>query len=426
MLTLRIAARIAMMVAALSLTLPVALAGTQDDRFTAGVFSRYAKRIVKIHVVDGGSGAKARVGSGFFVSAEGRVMTNYHVIADLIHSPERYVAEIVDDEGASHTAMVQAIDVVHDLAILGTALRPPTHFDLTAAAPAVAQGTRLYALGHPSDLGLSIVEGTYNGHLRHTLYPKIHFTGSLNSGMSGGPAITEDGRVVGVNASTAGNQLSFLVPIQRAIALVDRIREDGDRPALADLGRQVRDYQEAYLSDLFEGETKVIELGAYRVVTEPAPFFRCWGDSSGPQELPYETIEHSCATDDRVFIASDQYAGVVSLDHQLVSTRTLRPTQFYELYTSMFKRDRTPFGAEEHVTNWRCGTKNIAPGEVPMRAVLCLRRYRKLGELYDAVLTVAVLGRRDAGLVSTLTISGVTFENVDRLSRRYLETIAWR
>jgi hypothetical protein len=61
-----------------------------------------------------------------------------------------------------------------------------------------------------------------------------------------------------------------------------------------------------------------------------------------------------------------------------------------------------------------------------MRSVLCLRRYRKLGELYDAVLKVAVLGRGNVGLVSTLTMSGVTFDNVQRLSQRYLEHVTWR
>jgi hypothetical protein len=92
----------------------------------------------------------------------------------------------------------------------------------------------------------------------------------------------------------------------------------------------------------------------------------------------------------------------------------------------VFAVDNTPGGEEEHVTSWRCGTRNVRNASLPMRAVLCLRRYRKLGELYDGVLKVAVLGRGDSGLVSTLTLSGVTFENVDRLARRYLERISWR
>ncbi|MEZ5581942.1 MAG: hypothetical protein R3F37_03415 [Candidatus Competibacteraceae bacterium] len=46
---------------------------------------------------------------------------------------------------------------------------------------------------------MTIVEGTYNGQLDKSLYEKIHFTGSINPGMSGGPTINRDGAVVGVN-----------------------------------------------------------------------------------------------------------------------------------------------------------------------------------------------------------------------------------
>ena len=60
------------------------------------------------------------------------------------------------------------------------------------------------------------------------------------------------------------------------------------------------------------------------------------------------------------------------------------------------------------------------------RHAICLRRYRQLGELYDAVLKLAVLGRSDVGLLSTLSMTGVTFENVDRVTRRYLRLVAWR
>ena len=80
-----------------------------------------------------------------------------------------------------------------------------------------------------------------------------------------------------------------------------------------------------------------------------------------------------------------------------------------------------------HGTIWRCSTKNFPNASaLPMRSVLCLRRYRKLGELYDAVFKVAVLGRRDSGLISTLTLSGVTIENITRLVASYAEQITWR
>ena len=61
---------------------------------------------------------------------------------------------------------------------------------------------------------------------------------------------------------------------------------------------------------------------------------------------------------------------------------------------------------------------------------LCVRRYRKLERLYDAVLRAAPLGTgvdapRRVGLVTTLTLSGVTFESVQQLTRRYLERVSW-
>ena len=405
----------------------VAAPAAAQDGQAAEVFRRYADRVIKVQVVETGSAAKARIGSGFFATADGHVVTNYHVVSDLILAPERYRAEIVDARGTVTPVTVLGVDVVHDLAIVGAKVRPAAHFAL--AESRAVQGDRLYALGHPEDLGLSIVEGTYNGLLQHTLYPRLHFTGSLNSGMSGGPTIAADGRVIGINVSTAGNQLSFLVPVERAVALLRGVLSPGATPparTLAQVGRQLRAYQDLYLREMFAGPTKSVDLGPYRVVTQPAPFFRCWADATRRPQLPYEQVQHRCSTDDYVFISGDQTSGVVSLRHDLITTRSLNPLRFYAHYASVFQRDDTPSGEEEHVTSWKCGTRNVRQADTRMRAVLCLRRYRRLGELYDGVLKVAVLGRGDTGLVSTLTMTGVTFDNVDRVSRRYLERVSWK
>ena len=418
---------IAALLATIASPISGGLAAQQTSIATADVFRRNSDRVVKIQVVETASAAKASIGSGFYVTDRGHIVTNYHVVSELVHAPERYRAEVVSGQGKPHPVTVLGVDVVHDLALLGADLRPPAHFSLGAAT--VAQGSRLYSLGHPEDLGLSIVEGTYNGHLSHTLHPRIHFTGSLNPGMSGGPTITDDGRVIGINVATAGNQISFLVPVERAASLLERTLSPAGQlagPTLEQIGRQLREYQDVYLKDMFAGETEMVDLGPFRVVTQPAAFFRCWADATRPAELLYEQVHHSCSTDDYLFIAGDQSSGVVEVEHHLLSTRQLGPTRFFSLYTSIFDEDQTPAGREEHVTSWRCSTRNVRNADLPMRAVLCLRRYRKLGELYDGVLKVAVLGRRDSGLVSTLTMSGVTFENVDKLSRRYLERISWR
>ena len=373
------------------------------------------------------SNAKASIGTGFFVSADGLMVTNFHVIAERIHEPENYRVEVVDRDGTVHPAEVVAVDVVHDLAVLRTGMPSPRFFALGTVG--LRQGDRLYSLGHPSDLGLSIVEGTYNGNLKHTLYPKIHFTGSINPGMSGGPTITEAGRVVGVNVSTMGEQRSFLVPEAQVTALVTRVRAPGFTPKsnfLREITAQLTAYQAAYLGGLFEAEGKSAEVGSFRVVSEPAPVFRCWGGAERGEDLLYEQLWHRCATDDEVFISGDQSSGMVEIVHEALTGKGLIGPRFAALYSERFANDNTPAGDEKHVTAWKCTTRNLATATTPMRTVLCLRALKKLEGLYDAVLKVAVLGKSDQGLVSTLTLSGASFENIERLTTRYLGLITWR
>ncbi len=405
---------------------PSTLFSQEQAGVTSDVFRRYAGRVVKIQVVESSSGAKASIGSGFFVTPDGHIVTNYHVISSLINTPERYRAEAIEPGGATVPVTVLAIDAVHDLAILNSGVRGRPHLDVGTAP--IAQGARLFSLGHPKDLGLTIVEGTYNG-LLNTLYPRIHLTASLNPGMSGGPTIDDRGRVIGVNVSTMGEQVSFLVPIDRAAGLLQQaLARTGkhEAPSLAQVGRQLRDHQAAYLRDMFDSTTKTLELGPFRVATQPRPFFRCWGDATVEPNLPYENSRHNCATDDAVYLDEDQKTGTVTIGHELIVTKHLNASRFFVLYTSLFGSDNSPSGDEEYVTNWKCVTRNVRHGKTPMRAVMCLRRYRKLGELYDGYLKAAVLGPRDVGLVSTLNLTGVTYENLTRLSERYLRLVAWR
>jgi S1-C subfamily serine protease len=396
------------------------------DAATSDVFRRFGARVVKVQVAETGSGARASIGSGFFVSPSGHVVTNYHVIASLINTPGRYRAELIDQSGAAHPVRVLAIDAVHDLAVLGTDLRGRQHF--TVDAGPIAQGTRLFSLGHPRDLAISIVEGTYNGLHPFALYPRIHLTASLNPGMSGGPTIDRGGRVIGVNVSTAGEQVSFLVPAQNVAPLIARAisAAEAKTPTLAQVGRQLRMHQDAYLRDMFDATTRVLDFGPFRVLTQPAPYFRCWGDAERENDMRYETAWHRCATDDGVFLDDDQSTGTLALRHQLVVTKSLSRSQFFSLYTTLFGTDNSPSGSKEYVTSWECATRNVRTESMPLRAVTCLRRYRKLGELYDGFLQVAVLGPRDTGLVSTLNIKGATFENVTRLTNRFLQGITWR
>jgi serine protease Do len=426
-LPFRVARALALATAFASLAATTA-ASAQQSVGTAAVFRRHSDRVVRIQVVESGSAAKSTLGSGFFVGDRGLVITNYHVISRLVTDSARHRAELTDTRGATHPVRVLAIDVVHDLAVVQFDGTPATWFDVQPVA--LDQGERLYALGHPLDLGLTIAEGTYNGELKYVLYPKILFSGALNPGMSGGPTIDAQGRVVGVNVSTAGNEISFLVPVDRVLALLRRVDEGraSGSALLKDAALQLRAYQDSYIARVFSDSVKRVTLGRFSLPTEPAPFFKCWADADRDEEDPYEIVHHQCSTDDYVFISGEQSTGLMSLSHRLLINKSLNPFRFHALYTSSFDHsfDAIIPHADAHaVTPYRCETRNVRHDRVALRAVFCVRKHRKLEGLYDAFVKAAVLGSSETGLVTTLSLSGVTFENAHALARRYLEQIAW-
>jgi len=265
--------------------------------------------------------------------------------------------------------------------------------------------------------------------LQHSLYPKVHFTGSLNPGMSGGPTLTHAGRVVGVNVATEGEQISYLVPAERVKVLLERtadVKEPAAKTFLAEVGRQIHANQARYLSGMFLNNTPTVTLGPYSLPTKPADFFRCWADALRRKELPYVAVTHDCSTDDYLFVSSEQSSGIVRFYHQMLSTGELNPLQFYTLYSGQFQAGNSAaFGNEEEVTRFRCQTRNVRTQTGKLKAVLCARQYVKLPGLYDAAFRVATIGARNVGLVTTLSLSGASFENVQLLTRRYMENVKW-
>ncbi len=188
--------------------------------------------------------SQASVGSGFVVDASGLAITNYHVVSQFALRPERYRLAFTMAQGRIGSAELLAIDVIHDLALLrlrGAEGAPPIEFTplpFRAATAPLAKGERLYSMGNPLDVGFAVVEGVYNGPVERSFLPQIFFGGSLNPGMSGGPAVDDAGRVIGVNVAARrdGEQVSFLVPAALASALA-AARARGQAADAADVCR---------------------------------------------------------------------------------------------------------------------------------------------------------------------------------------------
>ncbi len=409
-----------MMLGLICRTVPAHATETQE------VFKRFQNRVVQVRILETSSGSRAALGSGFIVSKTGEIITNYHVIAELVHKPQQYRAEIVYFDGHTEPLKLLNFDAVRDLAVVSG--NAPSAFFFDLYAPPLQRGTRVFSIGIPLDLGFTIVEGTYNGLLENSQYEKIHFTGSINHGMSGGPAILEDGRVIGVNVATAGNQVSFLVPAKFVIALLQRTRgEAGTMPLLEKLTAQLQENQKQFMEQLLANGMDTVNLGPYLLPGKIAPYLKCWGDSNRNPDDLYEHLSHSCSSGDELYVSRTHRIRFLNFSHDYLTSEELGQRRFFNLYQSYFDNNTGHFHAgKEDVTKFSCQTDFVKHDDLTMRTVLCVRSYKKLPGLYDAVLKVATLDNEKRGVLSTVELGGVSYDNALLFSQKYLEGISWK
>lgn len=396
---------------------------------THELFERIKRRVAQVRIIERRSGTKSSIGSAFFVSADGHAITNYHVVSDLVVHPEDYTAELVRDGQEPVPVKLLDVDVVDDLAVIRLEQKVPDFFQLLEKPP--PQGARLFAMGNPRDLGTTIVEGTYNGLVQDALYDRVHFTGSINPGMSGGPTLTGDGRVVGVNVATMGNQVGFLVPVDHARAMLMRALaakpEDSSPDALmASVRTQLLEHQERITERLLATQLPQQSLGPYRVPGRWMPFLKCWGDTPHDPEAQYTVTNYQCSSEEDLYLSSDHRTGAVAYSHQHLSSTKLGSLRFSALYSAFFAGDPSVVEAtREDVTNFRCHSEFVNSGGLTLRAAICLRAYKKFPGLYDLVLRAAALPTNNQGVDSSFTLAGFSPENAQKLARHYLEALSW-
>jgi hypothetical protein len=390
---------------------------------TEEVFARHKDAVLQVRIIDTGGGAKRRYGSGFLVSDDGLLLTNFHVIADVVHHPEQHRAEWLDSSGQSGPLQLIDVDVVHDLAVMRAGDLSGRPF-LAVESNLPKMGERMYSLGFPYDLGLTIVEGTYNGLIEKSLYERIHLTASINPGMSGGPTIDRFGNVIGVNVASAGDQVGFLVPARYVIELLQR--EDSGTPGelMARIGKQLRDNQARYLSALLAEPFVSTRIGPYEVPGALARFVHCWSQTEQDKDRLFDETELYCQTEDDVFLADSLSTGAIRFEHSL---RRQRKTGLIHFWALMERQLVTFFGDlggdRATMTEFKCQSDFLRHEQIKSRIVLCVRRYREFPDLYDIVQRQVTLDQSQQSLQSTLVLTGVDREHGLGFARRFAESI---
>lgn len=410
-------------------TLPAA-APAEPSLTARKVYEQARGQLVQIRTVLKGRASQTSVGSGFVVSREGHIVSNFHVVSQAVLKPDRHDLVYVTADGREAPVQVLAIDVLSDLALLkagdagGRAFEP-----LVFRNPArtLAQGERIYSLGNPLDVGFAVMEGTYNGLVKRSFYPQIFFGGALSGGMSGGPALDQSGEVIGINVARRvdGEQVSFLVPAPLAVALLAAARNAPPLPvpAHAVVAEQLMRHQQAMVDRFVAQGWKPATHPRYQVPVPPDDFMRCWGSSEVSRTGGLDFERSDCVMDTRIF-AGDFASGWIGVRHESYDGRKLGALRFAARHALSFRNEGFVRMSTEHQTRPQCHEDFVASHGLPMRAVVCLRAYRKLPGLFDVSVLVATLDQTDAGVQGRFDANGVSFENAQRLAKHYLDAYA--
>lgn len=170
------------------------------------------------------------VGSGFIVSDDGLVVTNYHVIKDA------HAVQVTLDDGTEHHAKIVGTDPKTDLALLRVEVGKPLPTVTFGNSDDTRVGDWVVAVGNPFGLGGSVSAGIVSARGRNIhsgpYDDYLQFDAPINQGNSGGPLFNTRGEVVGVNTAifspSGGNVgIGFAVPASTAQPVVAQLQSHG-------------------------------------------------------------------------------------------------------------------------------------------------------------------------------------------------------
>lgn len=194
---------------------------------------------------DSGELTQSSAGSGVVLSADGYIITNYHVVEGgagykVTIEGEVYDAELVGSDPSSDIAVLKAKDA--------SGLTPIEIGD----SDNLTIGEWVMSIGNPFGLEQSVATGIVSATNRSqildssssgetTIYTNmIQTDAAINPGNSGGALVDADGRLIGINTlitSYSGNYsgVGFAIPVNYAVQLAEQII-DGKTPTHAQLG----------------------------------------------------------------------------------------------------------------------------------------------------------------------------------------------
>jgi serine protease Do len=203
-----------------------------DDGDSFEPFDKFFKEFRGPNGAPGQEGRRQFVrgqGSGFFISQDGYIVTNNHVVDHAVK------VEVVADSGATFDAKVVGTDPKSDLALIKVDGHTDFPFVKLAETPPKI-GEWVVAMGNPFGLGGTVTAGIVSAQGRDigsSPYDDyIQIDAPVNRGNSGGPTFNLKGEVIGVNTAiyspTGGSVgIAFDVPASTVASVIPQLQKNG-------------------------------------------------------------------------------------------------------------------------------------------------------------------------------------------------------
>ena len=215
---------------------PVVASGSPASYAT--LLEQLMPAVVTVEARQSALNRRTGIGTGFFYSTDGRILTNAHVL------PEGADGEIrvTLSDGHRIQATIVGRDVWGDVAVLQAEGGPFPALDL-AVDGQLRVGDRVLAIGSPRNYRNSATSGivsgldrlmprtvvTDDGPMAIPLRGLIQTDAAVNQGNSGGPLVSVDGRVVGINTAVQSNanDIGFALPIADVMRRLPELESTG-------------------------------------------------------------------------------------------------------------------------------------------------------------------------------------------------------
>lgn len=210
----------------------------------------------------GGSTESTGEGSGVIYSADGYIITNYHVIGDVVSNQYRNASVEVflnSDPNKPIEAKVVGYNVSADLAVIKISKSGLTPVEV-ANSDGIKIGQYAVAIGSPGGIEFlnSVSYGIISGLNRSITVDSIgemqliQTDAAINPGNSGGALLNSKGQLIGINSSKLVDEsfegMGFAIPSNTAISVVNSIINNKDK-ASPYIGIEIYKYTADYLAE---------------------------------------------------------------------------------------------------------------------------------------------------------------------------------